>query len=180
MNHFQRQGRQRGAILVTSLLLLLILTVLGIAMMRMTNLQERMAGNTRDMNVALQAAEAGLRDGERRIAAQVGLPAIQSFTLAPDCLFCTDLPVDIDNPSSFNWAANAIEFGVAGVRDFNQEGAPAEDPRFKIEHTAYVSDDLLQGQDPPTGRDIFTVSARSTGASGNANTVLQSTYARRF
>ena len=49
---FARQ-RQRGAILVTSLLLLIVLTVLGVAMMRMTNMQERMAGNTRDVNLGV-------------------------------------------------------------------------------------------------------------------------------
>ncbi len=56
--------RERGAILVTSLLLLVILTVLGVAIMKLTNMQERMAGNTRDVNLALQGAEAALRQAE--------------------------------------------------------------------------------------------------------------------
>lgn len=164
--------RQRGAILVTSLLLLVILTVLGVALMRLTNMQERMAGNTRDMNLALQGAEAGLREAERVIAAQATLPVIESYGTDAACQFCTDLPVDIENADIFNWSANAEPFsGIDGLD---------EDPRYKIEHSAYVSDDLLSGQDPPTGRDVFTATSRSTGGSGQANTVLQSTYARRF
>ncbi|HPF28453.1 MAG TPA: PilX N-terminal domain-containing pilus assembly protein, partial [Steroidobacteraceae bacterium] len=59
---------QRGAILVTSLLLLLVLTIIGLTAMRMTSLQERMAGSTRDLNLAFQGAEAALRDGETLIA----------------------------------------------------------------------------------------------------------------
>ena len=66
--------RQRGASLVISLLLLVALTVLGISTIRTTNLQERMAGNARDLNIALQGAEAGLRDGEARIRAQANRP----------------------------------------------------------------------------------------------------------
>ena len=55
---------QRGAILVTSMLLLLVLTIIGITAMQMTRMQERMAGNTRDLNLAFQGSEAGLRNGE--------------------------------------------------------------------------------------------------------------------
>lgn len=169
-------GRQDGAILVTSLLLLLILTVLGIAMMKMTNMQERMAGNTRDLNLALQGAEAGLRDAETRIRALTTLP---NFVGAAPCLYCQRgvLPVDIDNPTSFNWTGNGTEFGVAGAQEITQLD---EDPRFTIEENVYVPDGFNEGQEPPTGRDFFTVTARSTGATGLANTVLQTTFARRF
>jgi Tfp pilus assembly protein PilX len=36
------------------------------------------------------------------------------------------------------------------------------------------------GQDPPDGRDFYQVTARSTGGSGQAEVVLQSTYTRKF
>ncbi len=41
-------------------------------------------------------------------------------------------------------------------------------------------DDPLEGHEAPTGRVFFNITSRSTGASGQANVVLQSTYARRF
>jgi len=53
--------RQTGAALIVSLVLLLIMTVLGVTAMRTTTLQERMAGNLRDNNLAFQDAEAALR-----------------------------------------------------------------------------------------------------------------------
>ena len=55
---------QAGAALLVALVFLIVLTILGLATMRGTTLQERMAGGSRDYNLALQAAEAALRDAE--------------------------------------------------------------------------------------------------------------------
>src|SRR5262245_40771365 len=74
--------RQRGAVLVVSLLLLLVMTVLALGASQATRMQERMAGNARDRDMALQSVEAGLRAGERYI----GNPSI---SVAP--LPCTQV-----------------------------------------------------------------------------------------
>ena len=55
-------ARQSGAVLVVALLFLLIITMLGVASMQSTTSEERMSGNARDFNNALQAAEGALRD----------------------------------------------------------------------------------------------------------------------
>lgn len=57
-------ARQRGAILVIALIMLLLLTIIGLTSIRGTSLQESMSGNLRDTNISLQAAEAALRKGE--------------------------------------------------------------------------------------------------------------------
>ncbi len=59
--------RQRGAVLVISLLILLIMTLIGITGMQTSVLEERMAGNYRDIALAFQASETALRDAESRI-----------------------------------------------------------------------------------------------------------------
>ena len=56
---------QRGAVLIVALIMLLLLTIIGMSSMRGTSLQENMAGNLRESNLAFQAAEAGLRAGEQ-------------------------------------------------------------------------------------------------------------------
>jgi type IV pilus assembly protein PilX len=56
---------QRGAILIIALLFLVLLTVLALTSMSGTTLEEKMAGQYRELNLAFQAAEAGLRDAER-------------------------------------------------------------------------------------------------------------------
>lgn len=57
------RAHQSGAVLVVALMFLLIITMLGITTLQSTTAEERMGGNTRDWNNALQAAEGALRDG---------------------------------------------------------------------------------------------------------------------
>lgn len=68
-----RQG-QRGITLVVVLLLLVIVTLLGLAAMRGTVMQERMSGNAAARSIAFQAAEALLREAESQAAGKPGLP----------------------------------------------------------------------------------------------------------
>jgi type IV pilus assembly protein PilX len=51
---------QRGAALVFSLLILLVLTILGVAALRTSTLEQMMAGNTQDQTRAFTAADTGL------------------------------------------------------------------------------------------------------------------------
>lgn len=54
-------------ILLVSMILLLLLTVMGLASMGGSLLEARMTGNYRDQELAIQSAEAALREGERTI-----------------------------------------------------------------------------------------------------------------
>lgn len=79
---------QRGSVLLIALIMLLLLTMIGLASMRDTSLQEAMAGNTRDSSLALQAAEAALRKGEA---------AASALTLSElNALETTDITADYD------------------------------------------------------------------------------------
>ncbi|MFK5947321.1 MAG: PilX N-terminal domain-containing pilus assembly protein, partial [Methylococcales bacterium] len=50
-------NKQTGVVLVVSLIMLLLLTLIGITGTQVTSLEEKMAGNARDQNIAFQAAE---------------------------------------------------------------------------------------------------------------------------
>lgn len=63
---------QRGAVLIVSLLFLIVLTVLGLASVRSTTMQERMAFNSREQNLAFQAAEAAMQEAELWLENQRG------------------------------------------------------------------------------------------------------------
>jgi type IV pilus assembly protein PilX len=63
----RHSNSQRGGALITGLIMLVALTMLGITALQSASLEERMSGNSRDRNLALQAAEAALRDAERDI-----------------------------------------------------------------------------------------------------------------
>ncbi|MBW8312600.1 MAG: hypothetical protein K0M64_11285 [Rhizobium sp.] len=66
---------QRGITLVVVLLLLVIVTLLGLAAMRGTVMQERMSGNAAARSIAFQAAEALLREAEFQAAGNPSMPA---------------------------------------------------------------------------------------------------------
>ena len=56
--------RQQGAALFVSLMFLIILTLIGLSAANVGIMQERMAGNVRETNVAFQSAEETLREVE--------------------------------------------------------------------------------------------------------------------
>src|SRR5215472_4186741 len=56
--------RQRGAALFVSLILLLVLTLIGVTAAQMQTVEERMALNDENHQLALQSGEAVLRDSE--------------------------------------------------------------------------------------------------------------------
>lgn len=62
--------RERGAALIISLILLVLITLVGVASLRNVVLEEKMSANYYDRSLAFQAAEAGLRAGEAVALAQ--------------------------------------------------------------------------------------------------------------
>ncbi|QEY75499.1 pilus assembly PilX family protein [Pseudomonas denitrificans (nom. rej.)] len=72
---------QTGVALVVSLVLLLLLTIIAIAAASRSTLQERMAANSQQQNVAFQAAESGIQGW---IDGYLKSPRIQAITVTPD------------------------------------------------------------------------------------------------
>ena len=66
------RGRQQGVSLLMVLILLIVMSILGVAVLRSSAMQERMSANLRDRNDALQAAETGLLVAQRAIIANTG------------------------------------------------------------------------------------------------------------
>ncbi len=167
---------QGGVVLVISLLLLLVMTLLGLAAMHMTRMEERMAGNLRDANVAFQGAEAGLRDGENRIGLLTARP--DTCAAAPCAVWQRDvLPENMRNQNQTWWNTNAQEYGVSGVHEIVQTTA---EPRVVTEEAGFIADSLTVGHAPPEGRNFYKLTARSPGATDTAQAIVESTYTRRY
>ena len=66
--------RQTGVALITGLIFLVMLTLIALAAMQSTTLEERMAGNARSRDMAFQGGEAAVRAAEV-ILSGVTLPA---------------------------------------------------------------------------------------------------------
>ena len=149
-----------GAALVIALIMLLVMTVLGIAAMQMTRMEERMAGNSRDINLAFQGAETGLRDSEEIIRLMTIRP-LTSCIAAPVHGLAPRFPdpgqarcrlhlVELDN---------AIEYGVAGTHEVTEV---TRDPLIVTESLGFVPDSLSVGHGPPEGRDFYKITANSS------------------
>lgn len=160
--------REHGAILVSALLMLLVLTVIGVSVMQMTRMQERMAGNTRDLNLAFQGAEAGLRDAEQTLWTAASVIPCN----APGCVRPRGILPVLNDQTQGWWDAESQEYGRNGARDIEELAA---DPQYVVEELAHVGPLVV---DDPGGRTFYQVTARSTGGSGATNTVLQTTYAK--
>ncbi len=174
------RSRQSGAILVVSLLLLLVMTLLGLAAMQTTGMEERMAGNTRNINLAFQGAEAGLRDAEDRIRVMVTRP--DSCSALPCTVWQRNvidgmLATPIRDRDKAWWVATGQEYGVAGTK---QVADVTIDPLSVTEELGFIPDSLTTGHGPPEGRDFYRVSAHSFGGNETARAVLETTYTRRF
>lgn len=62
---------ETGSVLIVSLVMLLLLSLIGVAGIQTTIMQDRMAANLLDKGLAFEAAEAALREGEATLVAAV-------------------------------------------------------------------------------------------------------------
>lgn len=81
-HHVPGPATQRGAALLVALILLVVITLVGLAAIGATILQNKAASNQYDRQIAFQAAEAALRRAEFEIAAatsNAGVPVAQAI-----------------------------------------------------------------------------------------------------
>lgn len=180
---------QRGAVLVVSLLLLLVMSVLALGASQATRLQERMAGNARDYDLAFQSAEAGLRKAERLIDDPNLASAPFPCTAAPCQVWELNmLPADIAyrTPAQW-WDANAWSYSTdltwttANMSAMSGAGIAHRDPQYVIEEVEEVPDSLtIPPTGPPASRIYYRIVSAAEGGTNRAVVVLQSTFSRRF
>jgi len=172
-------SQQRGAILVVSLILLLIMTILALTVSQTSRMQERMAGNARDSDLSFQAAEAGLRGAETYLTNQTSQPVACSGASCE--VFQKDvLPADLraQDPITF-WDARATEYGT-GPNDLGGTGGVSRNPQYVIEELGFIPDSLTVGKGVPSGRTYYKNTAHGFGGTQSAQTVVESTYTRRY
>lgn len=173
--HYSVGNKQSGAVLIVALVILLILTILGVAVIESSVVEERVAGNTLDKNVAFQAAEAGLRAAEADIDSWPDYPDPVT-TLAAGAVMSIDSiagsPAWWEGKDDSWWAsANTSEY-VAAL------AGTAQNPRYVVEEYDQVCDSVTT----PTISDckiIYRVTAIAWGGR-NTTVLLQSLYARRY
>lgn len=168
---------QRGSVLVVSLMILVLLTLIGITAMGNTTLEEKMAGNSRDRQLAFQAAESALLANEDWLEPLTVDPIDASAGEGCSSPPCNVLEADgtvIASKSASWWPINAREYGTA--RELDIAGV-AHDPYFVIEEQGFVPDSLEPNS---PGRTMYRVTARGVGSTSQAEVILEETYAKRY
>ena len=176
--------RQRGAVLVVSLLLLLVMTMLALGASQATRMEERMAGNARDRDIAFQSAEAGLRAGERVID-NPALTAAPYPCDSPPCQIFElgTLTTDLAYQAEPWWTTNAWKYSVSAAmsKSSSDSAVAIREPMYFIEEIEEVTDTLtIQPTGPSPSRVFYRVTSNGAGGTENAQVVLQTTFARRF
>jgi len=182
-----RASDKRGIALPATLVMLLVLTLLGLAAMNGDVVQERIVGNTKDTNLAFQAAEAALRDAEADIAAN--LNAASGF--GPGC------PSGLCTPPS-TWSSGASSAALWSLaswtdptktRSYGQytNATPVPDvsqqPEYIVEFLdrgqPVGGDSASLGLNPSNTATHYRITVYAWGARPETNVIVQSTYEQR-
>ena len=97
---------QQGVVLFIALIVLVAMTMAGIAVMRSVDTNVLIAGNLAFRNAALSAADAGLEAGRTWLAAQSGGTLINDTVPGYYANW-----QDSFNPATFDWATNGLLVG---------------------------------------------------------------------
>ncbi|MFT0473416.1 PilX N-terminal domain-containing pilus assembly protein [Pseudomonas antarctica] len=149
--------RQKGMVLLISLVFLLVLSLIGMASMQGAVSQQKIAGGVWHRNQSFQSAESGLTLGESTaLHAGAGLPLCRSISAcAPPQESFSVVGAGSNPASTVNWIA--LKGGLYAVQSLGQGAG-------------------LAGLPPATPAALYRVTA--VGLSGQSRTVLEAVYAQ--
>lgn len=151
--HSHSPREQQGATLIVALIFLAILALLGATAAQTTQLEERMASNTRDRDRALQASEAALSWASRNMATLSATPAtVPTGNVANNAVYW----------NAFNWSGpgttqlTGANIAVVGLASY---------PQIAVERRGGIG--------PPNN---YRVTVRGVGANASTVVILQAEY----
>lgn len=173
---------QKGAALIVSLVILLLMTLIGIFAMRTSIMEEKMATNQRDRQLAYQAAEVALRDAELFIQRLNIQPIATVAGTDNNIRSYNSLDPDPDNANPW-W----VERDATWWNDNNNTvasflpGNVATAPRYVIEEIQFDKDEKSLGTGEAfDGKHHYRITARGTGGSDLARVLLQTTVVKEY
>ncbi|MCI0732501.1 MAG: hypothetical protein L0Y38_01605, partial [Methylococcaceae bacterium] len=140
-------------------------------------------GNSRDMNLAFEAAEAANREGENWIlglaafpdprACNSGVCMVWNAEAGATALYTATGAVFYTDPALWVNARGSSFSSLEGVNT---------PPKFVIEFSEHRRDsqNLGQQQDLENSRSVYKVTAKGTGGTDAAEAFVQTDFARRF
>ena len=169
--------KQRGVILIMSLVILLVLSLVGVSSMKTSSLQERMSGNARDYQIAFEAAEIALRAGEDYLKG-ISLNADFSVGGGTNGKFLPRAVTDSDAwRTESNWTSGKTT--SVALTDVSRP------PEFMIElvDSEYGVEEVLENQSEGGGTgtleiELYRITSRGYGKNQNSRVMLQTDYGK--
>lgn len=184
LNFSSRYHAQQGVVLVVALVMLVLVTLVGLTSIRTITLEERMAANSVDRNLAFQAAETALREGEAVADAQ-SLNANgpnnaftgPAQTAACATTHCVNGMCNLPHPScrdAWELLPNPIDWAPALTVHTALAG---NDPRYLVEFLGNTFPCDPGNAASPSNCKRYRITARAQPGEGRALVMLQSIYA---
>ena len=173
-------AHQRGAVLFVSMILLVILTLIGVTAARMQTAEESMARNENNHQLALQYAEAALRNAE----GFVGKYQQADFATNNAGLYNLSLELQTTNQSvadATNWGSPGVDTMLYAGPALNNAPPPSQAAQIIIESMPPVTPVGSQMGDsrynsPATQIFSYRITAHAGGADASSTATLQSVY----
>jgi type IV pilus assembly protein PilX len=167
---------QRGMVLVTALLMLVVVTVLAIGMFRSFGIDEKIAGNMREKHRAVNAAEAAEQYAEWWLLSANPASAIACNSVVTAAVGQVCLPASV--PTSFAalpWVIGATPVGVTySPPTMNITGALGGQNSYFLTPQFYIT---FLGPTPSGQGSIYQIDAVGYAGSADTAAVVESTYA---
>lgn len=180
-------NKQQGIVLVVSLIMLLMMTLLGLSAMKTSLMEEKMAGNSRDLTLAFHATETALRDAEMWIANQTLLPVPASTgganrvwikdSMDPYPLNAVSWWQEVNDVNKINqaWWLNKAKVYGSAINNIKTKPHSLIEEKVRIITTpgGSVKSEIEQ-------MVYYQITARGTGGSDQARALLQSTVVKVY
>lgn len=175
-----KAGNQRGMALISALLLLLVVTIMAISMFHSYGMEEKIAGNTREKQRALNAAVSAQQYAEWWLSSGAAPPTIAcgaGFISSNVGQVCNNLPATF---TTVPWASG-VQFtpftanpigGWSNVLSTTPTGAGATASYYGVP-LFYITDLGLQAGG---SGEVYQIDAMGYGGTANAVAVVESTY----
>jgi len=169
------RARSAGFVMISALLMILVVSLLGVVMLRGNGLQERIAANTRDKLRAFTVAQSTLQYGEWWLSENgsgtgEACSGVTRIADAGDLQVCAD---DLGDPAALPWAvrfeyapedlAVSADGGLTAQGQWNYRDVPA----LHIHYLGFSMDGTAQ---------LYRVSASASGGKSGTAAVVRSTY----
>jgi type IV pilus assembly protein PilX len=179
---------QRGMVLISSLLLLIVVTIIALSMFRSFGIQEKIAGNMREKQRALQAAVSAQQYAENWLSSNAtAVPAactnLLNANIGQGQICSNRLSATVADVTNLPWVTGGAGIGVTYLPPgmpisltTSVSAANLANPTYYATPSFYISD-MGPSADPNIPGEIYQVDAAAYGGTSTTAAVVESTYA---